>query len=169
MNSRECHNSSKHQQPLTERQKSRARRRNPQQYTWWGLPFTVRRTVGCQMYHGTSFLVSLCLHAHVRMVPKIPSSLCLLLIQLSPFQLIAADPSFSRHHQYISPVCTFHCSTVNPLHAAITSILTSRHPNVSILLLVLSTSSSNVTLEILLCRYLFRYFLPFKMSANPAW
>jgi len=40
------------------------------------------------------FLLFLCHHAHVQMVPNIPSSLCLLLIQLSLFQFTAADPTF---------------------------------------------------------------------------
>jgi hypothetical protein len=35
---------------------SRPRRHSSQQHTWRGLPFTARRTVGCQVHPATSFL-----------------------------------------------------------------------------------------------------------------
>ena len=34
---------------------SRPRSSSSQQHTWWGLPFTVRRTVGCRIYPATDF------------------------------------------------------------------------------------------------------------------
>jgi len=156
LNSRECHDSSKHQQPLTERRNVMCQKTQSSAAHVVGI--ILQCSLDCWLPN-VSWYKLLGFPLSSRMVPNIPSSLCLLLIQLSLSQCTAAYPPFSRHHQYIFPVCAFHCSTVSPLHAAITSILTSRHPNVSILIIVLSTSSSNVTVEMLLCRYLSSIFL----------
>jgi len=56
--------------------------------------FAVMLAARCNLR--TTFLIFLCLHEHTQMFPTIPSSLCLLLIQLSLFQFTAADPPFSR-------------------------------------------------------------------------